>query len=337
MFYNNYVQNGLQKFLNEVFPMRIEQFEAILEVAAQKSMQKAAKNLYTSTQNVSKLIKDFEKELGVQVFVRNMHGVFATPEGEYIIQELTSVMQTINDLKNNYSNNTFDLSSTSNISHMRILSVPSEREIASSLLEYIEKKFHLQNIDLDIQDAIAISEKLKQAPADVMGNYDLVFAKFLAANSTYNPVPNENFCSFSLYKAPLCAHLSQQHKFAQKESVSIKELLNEPLIAYIPDGQKTNLSLLAVENIGVKLHPRHIIRSEQACTYFIQQNIGYSLVDYNKAIVSTIPEKTMYKPLKEKIFIYHVLLTSTEFSRSLYFLRIQNFLSKKYKYMQQLY
>lgn len=67
--------------------MRIEQFEAIIEVAQQKSMQKAAEALYTSTQNISKLIKDFEKELHVQIFIRNKHGVFLTSEGDYIVKD----------------------------------------------------------------------------------------------------------------------------------------------------------------------------------------------------------------------------------------------------------
>ena len=56
--------------------MRLEQFEFILEVASKKSMQKAADNLHTSIQNVSKLIKQLEDELHVQLFVRNKYGVF---------------------------------------------------------------------------------------------------------------------------------------------------------------------------------------------------------------------------------------------------------------------
>ena len=66
----------------EAISVRIEQLEVILTVAQSGSMQKAAEQLHTSSQNISKLIKQLEDELQLQIFMRNKYGVFLTSVGE---------------------------------------------------------------------------------------------------------------------------------------------------------------------------------------------------------------------------------------------------------------
>ena len=145
--------------------MRLEQFEAILETANQHSMQKAAESLYTSTQNISKLIKDFEKEIHTQVFTRNPHGVFLTPDGEYIVAELQKAMNIITNLKATYLDDTLndDSNASKEIDRIHILSVPSESEITSALLEQLNKKYILQNALINIKDAMIINKLLEKA------------------------------------------------------------------------------------------------------------------------------------------------------------------------------
>lgn len=164
--------------------MRIEQFEAILEVAQQKSMQKAAEALYTSTQNISKLIKDFEKELHIQIFIRNKHGIFLTSEGEYIVQELQIVMQTLNALKSHYLDLTDSEPIQGRIDRVHILSVPSERETASAMLEYLGDHYTLQSpATLNIKDAMIINSLLKQDRDKLLQDYDFILPICLSPTS----------------------------------------------------------------------------------------------------------------------------------------------------------
>ena len=158
--------------------MRLEQFEAILETANQHSMQKAAESLYTSTQNISKLIKDFEKEIHTQVFTRNPHGVFLTPDGEYIVAELQKAMNIITNLKATYLDDTLndDSNASKEIDRIHILSVPSESEITSALLEQLNKKYILQNALINIKDAMIINKLLEKGiKASSFGDYKLRF------------------------------------------------------------------------------------------------------------------------------------------------------------------
>lgn len=318
--------------------MRIEQFEAIIEVAQQKSMQKAAEALYTSTQNISKLIKDFEKELHVQIFIRNKHGVFLTSEGDYIVKELQSVMHTLNALKGHYLDLSDDAPIQGRIDRVHILSVPSERETASGMLEYLGEHYTLHSAHLNIKDAMMINSLLKQDRVKLLQNYDFIFTNMLEPDLLSLRETLLDFPLFLLYKNRLGIHLNQHSLFSQQESISIKDLLNEPLIAYIPDGLEITLPLLAMKNMGVSLQPKYNITSEQTCQHFIQKNMGYSLVPYlENALLKAEEPNTVIIPLKEKVFIHHILLVNPRLLHTPYYARIQNLLLKQYKYMHQVY
>lgn len=64
--------------------MDINQLEYFLACARQKSLTKAAEELYTTQPHVSMVIKSLEKELGVTLFKRKARGVELTEEGRRI-------------------------------------------------------------------------------------------------------------------------------------------------------------------------------------------------------------------------------------------------------------
>lgn len=79
--------------------MRLEQLQYIVEVASQKSISKAAKNLYISQPSLSKAISQLEAELGLPVFVRLQQGIIPTTFGEQIIAKAQNVLAEIAGIK----------------------------------------------------------------------------------------------------------------------------------------------------------------------------------------------------------------------------------------------
>ena len=55
--------------------MRTEHLEYFLKLAQTNSITQAAKELYTTHQNVSKIIRQLEEDLGTTLFLRNQKGV----------------------------------------------------------------------------------------------------------------------------------------------------------------------------------------------------------------------------------------------------------------------
>lgn len=323
--------------------MRLEQFEAILETAKQKSMQKAAESLYTSTQNISKLIKDFEKELHIQIFTRTHTGVFLTDDGAYIVKELEKIMDILNGLKATYLDQHFgDALDTEEqqITRIHILSVPSESTVTSSLLENLSKKYTLQSAVIDINDAMMVLNYLENDCVTLFANYDLIFLNLLDSQLNLLQTKCSNAPIFSLYKNRLGVHINRSSIQADKEIISVKELYHQPLVAYIPDTYETTLPLLALKNIGCNFTPHYIVRSEKICHDLIHNNMGFSFVpfiyDPRKADNQSFDDNTVILPLKEKVYISHALIVNPELVDQPYYMRILNFLKKQYKYMKLL-
>ena len=66
--------------------MRLEQLYAVVEIAHSGSMTAAAQKLHTSSQNMSKIIGQLEKEFNTILFTRSNQGVFLTPQGKIIYE-----------------------------------------------------------------------------------------------------------------------------------------------------------------------------------------------------------------------------------------------------------
>lgn len=58
---------------------------AFVEVAERASFRKAAQRLYLDASYASKLVRQLEAELGVQLFERSTRHVHLTPEGEEVL------------------------------------------------------------------------------------------------------------------------------------------------------------------------------------------------------------------------------------------------------------
>ena len=62
--------------------MNIQYLKYAIEVEKNKSISKAAKNLYMGQPNLSRAIKELEDSLGIIIFERNSKGITVTPHGD---------------------------------------------------------------------------------------------------------------------------------------------------------------------------------------------------------------------------------------------------------------
>ena len=62
--------------------MNIKQLKYFLVVAEERQITSAAKKLYIAQPPLSYQLKQLEKEVGVQLFVRTAHGIELTEEGK---------------------------------------------------------------------------------------------------------------------------------------------------------------------------------------------------------------------------------------------------------------
>lgn len=79
--------------------MEIKQLEYFVATADYGSLNKAAEQLYTSQPNVSKVIANLEKELGVMLFERNSRGIKMTEQGKMLYGYALSILKNSNMIR----------------------------------------------------------------------------------------------------------------------------------------------------------------------------------------------------------------------------------------------
>ena len=79
--------------------MEIKQLEYFVATADHGSLNKAAEQLYTSQPNVSKVVANLEKELGVQLFERNSRGMKITEQGNLLYGYALSILKNSNMIR----------------------------------------------------------------------------------------------------------------------------------------------------------------------------------------------------------------------------------------------
>ncbi|MCI7658429.1 LysR family transcriptional regulator [Anaerotignum sp.] len=80
--------------------MKIEQLIQVVEIAKTKSITMAAKNLYMSQSNLSISIRELEKELNKQIFIRSNNGTKITEFGEKLVEQAAILVKQFEDIKN---------------------------------------------------------------------------------------------------------------------------------------------------------------------------------------------------------------------------------------------
>lgn len=82
--------------------MTLQQLKYAISVADHGSMNEAAKVLFISQPSLSGSIKELEKELGFEIFLRTNRGIVITPEGEEFLGYARQVTEQYRLLRNRY-------------------------------------------------------------------------------------------------------------------------------------------------------------------------------------------------------------------------------------------
>lgn len=78
--------------------VKLSTLDYFVAVATERSFTKAADKLFISQPTLSRRITELENEVGVNLFIRQPHGVELTSEGDRFLTEVTSVLDRVNRL-----------------------------------------------------------------------------------------------------------------------------------------------------------------------------------------------------------------------------------------------
>ena len=82
--------------------MTLQQLRYAISVANNKSMNKAAEELFVTQPSLSSAIKELEEEIGIELFLRSNRGVIITPEGEEFLAYARQMLDVYSLIEDKY-------------------------------------------------------------------------------------------------------------------------------------------------------------------------------------------------------------------------------------------
>ena len=247
-----------------------ELYRIFYVVANNKNITKASEELNISQPAISKSIKNLEKQLGGELFVRTKRGVILTEEGKEFYNYIKQAIEYINNAENKFT----DLMNLETGSIRIGISTTLTKEFLLPYLEEFHEKYPKIDIQIDTNVSAELLSKLRN------GLLDIVILHL--ADRNYGDDIEITKCK----KITDCFAVNKKYKDLIDKDLSIKDLNNYPLILQ-PKGANTRAFLdNFTREYGVTLTPNMELAGYTLVVEFtkIGLGIGYVNEDYSKEL-----------------------------------------------------
>ncbi|OIK16473.1 LysR family transcriptional regulator [Bacillus sp. MUM 116] len=242
--------------------MDIKHLQYFIEVTNFNSFSRAADHLFITQPTISKMIKNLEIELGVELFDRSRKQLTLTDAGRVILEQAKLIDKAFSNLETELDN-LLGLKK----GHIRIGLPPI---FDAGIFLKIVGSFHEKYPGITFQ---LVEDGSKKIEEDVANN-------LLDVGIIVLPTKNELFDHFSFMEEDLNLLLHPSHPFANRAEVELAELNNEEFILFNKDFALNDRIILSCNSVGFNPH----IISESSQRSFIEEMVA------NKLGISLLPE-----------------------------------------------
>ncbi|WP_026009516.1 LysR family transcriptional regulator [Priestia filamentosa] len=194
--------------------MDIRQLEYFVAVAEQESFTKAAANVHLSQPALSKIVKNLEEELKVELFDRSTRKLKLTDAGEIVYQEALKLTASLTDL-------TLRLDNLMN-SPTGTIRIGIPPLIGTLFFPSIARSFHNQYPKISLELVEFGAKKLVEFVEEEKVDIAIIVL----------PVNNPKFEIYPFIQEEFAFFCAKTHKFANRTSLSLKELSEEKFILF---------------------------------------------------------------------------------------------------------
>ncbi|MFJ8025495.1 LysR family transcriptional regulator [Streptomyces sp. NPDC096311] len=193
--------------------MDIQQIRYFLAVADELHFARAAERLHVTPSPLSRRVKELERELGSDLFVREYHRVELTPFGRRFVVPAREVVRRFDALKR--------LSPDPAAATRRTCRIGAATLAAPQALDAVLDAFHAQAPEVDLPLTLAASAEL--LPALQAGDLDLAVVHL--------PVGTPDFESLPLVRGRLAIAMRADDPLAARESLGLPDLVDRAVVA----------------------------------------------------------------------------------------------------------
>ena len=264
--------------------MTLNQLRYFCTASRCHSITKAAEELYVTQPTVSVAIRDLEIEFGISLFYRKGNQLILTQEGEAFYEKATYILQYCNELQADYS-------SMSRVKPPLRIGIPPM--LSTVFFPELLTAFHQDHPEI----AVMLEEYGSVRACDLVQNDTLDLA--LVNMEQYNI---DKFHNVVLANDQVVFCVNKDHRLADKEIVTTKEMSKELLIFFNADSVQNQLLKTRFEMDGYI--PNIVMRSSQIYTTLQFIKTGkYSCFLYSSMLDKFTDSEITGIPLNPPIYI----------------------------------
>lgn len=245
--------------------MTLQQMNYALTIAEHGSMNRAAEKLGTSQPTLTSAVRELEKEIGFDIFMRTHKGAVPTSEGAEFLKSIGQLYRQYELVCEKYADK-----------DMKRKFGVSTQHYSFAVSAFIETVRQFGTLEFEF--AIRETETLKVIQ-DV-GSLKSEIGVLYISNFNRKPITKlleENELSFTeLIKCKAYVYMSKDHPLANEPSISLEQLAPYPCLSFEQNGHDGYL--YAEEILSENIYPRTIKATDRAAMGELMRTLdGYTL------------------------------------------------------------
>ncbi|GBG55614.1 LysR family transcriptional regulator [Sporomusaceae bacterium FL31] len=242
--------------------MELKHLQYFLTLAEELHFARAATKLFIAQPPLSRQIQQLEKELGIKLFDRNNRSVKLTAAGEYLKQETAQLFEHLTVVKNHLA-----------LINQGILGQARIGYVGAVMYSFLPKmlgdfKLHYPKVNTILSEM----GNDAQVAAIKGGQLDIGF--------TRGPISDESIKMLQLMSEPFVIVISASHSYANKATLSLQDLSEDPFISFSRDCAPSMVDNIIKVCNNAGFSPKRVHECSQINTIMrlVENNLGYSII-----------------------------------------------------------
>jgi len=272
-------------FNNEwMMSMNLLHLKYIVEVEKTNSITKAAQNLFMGQPNLSRAIKELEKDIGITIFKRTARGVEPTRKGTEFLSYTKTILAQVNDLEYLYK--------PCEVDEIKFnISVPRATYVSVAFSEFVNSLTEERELNIFFKETNSMGSINDVHNGDsnlgiirYQKIYESYFLSFLKESDLeYEP----------LWEFDLCLLMSKDHPLAHMEDIPYYDLCNYTEIVHgdfqVPSSCPSEIKKEARQ----QLHSKRIHVYERGSQFDLLQRVKGSFMWVSKVPQEVLDQQNM--------------------------------------------
>ncbi|EEV5531747.1 LysR family transcriptional regulator [Escherichia coli] len=268
--------------------MTLTQINSLLAVLDYGGFTEASKRLFMTQSAVSQAIASLEQELGVNILLRDRRkAIQLTTAGNRIVQHLRAINREVNAVK--------EIAEQEKQNPQRTLRLGCFPSVCACILPAVIRYFEIHHPNIKIipfeENSTAIIDSLQNE------SIDAGFVHF----------PVSGMYSVPIYQDKFTVVLPPDHALAKNSTITVEELMGEPLIISKGRYELSIMALFKEKNITPQI--KYEFNHPDTAISFIRQGLGIALLP--ELTLKTIADELCSVPL-EPTFYRQISLLAKE-------------------------